>query len=180
MIERLHCGCCHNEVDLYRAIPTGITYDDLVQLQCPYCRNGLTVNLNEAPLQLSIAAIKIMNPAPPGESPIRARTPEGGIQARILEYLKKAGIDAWRNNTRRIRVGGRLMEFGKKGSSDIIGLLRGGRFLAIEVKAPGEHPTREQKEFLDMVRRRGGVAILAYSLEDVTSVLSDSPASMHP
>lgn len=46
----------------------------------------------------------------------------------------------------------------KTGVSDILGQMRSGAMLAIECKMPGKKPTQEQVEFIDMVRRNGGVA----------------------
>lgn len=62
------------------------------------------------------------------------------------------------------------------GMSDIIGQLKDGRFLAIEVKRPswkGPSDDREhrQAEFLDMVREAGGVAFFARRVDDVISHL---------
>lgn len=102
------------------------------------------------------------------------RTPEGNIQKQILDYLKRLRIYAWRNNTRSIFMGGHRYQYGKKGSSDILGILPGGRFLAIEVKVPGEKPTPEQLEFLDAINSAGGLGLVAYSLEDAIARLSVS------
>ncbi len=52
------------------------------------------------------------------------------------------------------------------GTSDILAVYRG-RFVAIEVKAPGGHPSGNQRLFLERVRSGGGIAILAYSVDDV-------------
>lgn len=46
----------------------------------------------------------------------------------------------------------------KTGVSDILGQMRSGAMLAIECKLPGKKPTQEQVDFMDMVRRNGGVA----------------------
>jgi hypothetical protein len=96
-------------------------------------------------------------------------TPEGWVKKGIEEYLDILGIYAWRNNTgRRGKV-----SFGKVGSSDIIGIFDArwpdyaGHFLAIEVKAPGEKATLEQLQFLAEIAKRGGVAFVATSVEDV-------------
>ena len=102
-------------------------------------------------------------------------TPEQIIQTQILDYLRTLHFFCWRNNTRCLRVGGRLMQFGKVGSADILGILKpSGRFLAIEVKKPGEKPSDEQIAFLWAIRDAGGVAIVAYSLDDVRKVLYPS------
>jgi hypothetical protein len=48
-----------------------------------------------------------------------------------------------------------------KGSSDIIGVLPSGRFLACECKAAGGgRLSPEQREFLDRVQRDGGLALV--------------------
>ena len=59
------------------------------------------------------------------------------------------------------------LAFGEKGISDIIGCTPSGRFLAIEVKKPGGRVSPEQQEFINNVNRLGGIAILAFSLDDV-------------
>ncbi len=52
-----------------------------------------------------------------------------------------------------------------KGTSDIVGIMADGRFLAVEVKIPGEEPTADQVEFLTLVRSSGGVAMVVESVE---------------
>lgn len=52
------------------------------------------------------------------------------------------------------------------GCSDIIGC-RAGKFMAVEVKLPGNKPTQLQERFLRKVREAGGIAIIAYSLEQL-------------
>lgn len=99
-------------------------------------------------------------------------TKEVDIQKAIIGYLLMKGHFVWRNNTggrpwTDSRGSKRIMMFGKKGSSDIIGCLRDGRFLAIEVKRPGEVPRPDQLEFLAEINSRGGLAFIAYSIEDV-------------
>jgi VRR-NUC domain-containing protein len=54
------------------------------------------------------------------------------------------------------------------GVSDLIGCVPPvGRFMAIEVKLPGKKLTRIQEVFLDDIRKAGGVAIMATSVDDV-------------
>jgi RecB family endonuclease NucS len=90
-------------------------------------------------------------------------TPEGQILYDILEYLELRRVYAWRNQTG--RRGG--VRFGKVGSSDILGVLDDGRALAIEVKSEKGKATQEQLIFLAEVAKRGGVAFIARSIEDV-------------
>ena len=99
-------------------------------------------------------------------------TPESIILDSCLHYLQVRGIYHWRNSTGAIRLGpGRFMRFGKVGSSDILGLLPGGRFLAIECKAPGGRLSPEQVEFLERIRGLGGFAIVAKSFKDIDDAL---------
>jgi hypothetical protein len=58
-----------------------------------------------------------------------------------------------------------------KGSSDIIGVAKDGRMIAIECKRPGKKPTPEQEFFLNEVKRRGGIAFVATSYEEVRAIL---------
>lgn len=58
-----------------------------------------------------------------------------------------------------------------EGSSDLIGLTNMGRFLAVEVKAPKGRPSGGQESFIDMVKRFGGVGVIAKSVEDFVNAL---------
>lgn len=84
-------------------------------------------------------------------------TPEGMVTCSIRDLLKTIGVFHWK-------------EFQTLGSfpgvSDIVGIYKG-RFLAIEVKAPKGKPSPAQVAFLDRIRQEGGIAILAYSIDDV-------------
>jgi hypothetical protein len=110
-------------------------------------------------------------------------TPEGAVLSAILEYLEIRGVFAWRNNTGAVKVeaqhGARFVRFGKKGSSDILGVLDDSRFLAIEVKGPKGKATFEQLDFLAEVAKRGGVAFVARSIEDVDRHLFPGGAHAH-
>lgn len=107
---------------------------------------------------------------------------EVDIQAACVRLLQLHPAVAWahRMNTgagRFVYPDGkqsRFLRFGFPGQADILGQLRrshGGRFLAVEVKRPGEKPTDDQLAFLEAVRYAGGVAILAYSCDDVAREL---------
>ncbi len=69
----------------------------------------------------------------------------------------------------------RAIRLAAPGVSDIIGWTEGGRFVAIEVKAPRGRLTDEQKAFIDLVRRSGGVAGVARSVEEARAILEGSP-----
>ena len=51
----------------------------------------------------------------------------------------------------------------------------GGCYVAIEAKMPGNKPTQAQQDFLDSVRNFGGIAIVAYNLDDVDAGLDWEP-----
>ncbi len=53
-------------------------------------------------------------------------------------------------------------------------MMRDGRLLAVECKAPGGKMRAEQAEFLSLVRRFGGLAFVA---RDCRDVLRESPAT---
>jgi hypothetical protein len=86
-------------------------------------------------------------------------TPEGRVKAACLRYLEARGLCCWNNPSGAVEVRpGRWLHFGKKGSADILGCLPGGRFMAVEVKAPGGRLSPEQKQFLDGITALGGLA----------------------
>ena len=60
-----------------------------------------------------------------------------------------------------------FVRFGFPGCPDIIGQLKDGRFLAVEVKRPAGSPKKHQFEFLAQVQANGGVAFVARRVEDV-------------
>ncbi|MDR0731206.1 MAG: VRR-NUC domain-containing protein, partial [Treponema sp.] len=63
---------------------------------------------------------------------------------------------------------------GLKGSSDILGLLPGGRFLAVECKAPDGRLSPEQRQFLADIKAQGGLAIVARSCRDIEAALTEA------
>jgi hypothetical protein len=80
-------------------------------------------------------------------------TPEGRVKAACLRYLEKRGILAWNNPSGAVRIApDRWLHFGKKGSADILGLLPGGRFLAVECKAAHGRLSPEQRQFLEDIK----------------------------
>lgn len=102
---------------------------------------------------------------------------EADVLKACLALLRFRRIFHWRQNqgaatTRNSKGEERTIRFTSiNGVSDIIGVLRDGRFLAVECKRPGNGPTEEQKAFLDAVRRRGGVALIVYDVDDLAETL---------
>jgi len=100
---------------------------------------------------------------------------EAHIKSSCLKYLAKQGITAWNNPSGAVRIAPeRWLHFGKKGSSDILGILPKGRFLAVEVKAPRGRLTPEQKQFLDDVQKLGGLAVVVRSWKELDHVLRET------
>lgn len=109
-------------------------------------------------------------------SPARRGGKESDVLRACLDLLRLRSIFAWRNNNagvNRTDKGGRQFwtHTGLKGISDILGVLPDGRFLAIEVKRPGERPTREQVEFIESVRDNNGAACWVDSVDALDAQL---------
>lgn len=101
---------------------------------------------------------------------------EHAIQTSILEYLNYSGHWALRVNSGQYAIDDgfhrrRFMKGAPAGTSDIVGCTKDGRFFAIECKRPGKKPTPQQEYFLDRIRDKGGITIVATCLEDVSSIL---------
>lgn len=98
---------------------------------------------------------------------------EHEIQKEIMDFLQQIGVKCWRNNVGRKHN----LYFGLKGSGDILGITNKlfkkgqGKFLSIEVKGEKGKISDEQKEFMFMVNKAGGVAIVAKSENDVAKLL---------
>jgi hypothetical protein len=95
---------------------------------------------------------------------------EQGIQRAILDFLRWRGIPCYKHQDAGIRKpDGGYIPTRARGVSDIIGCIpKTGRFLAIEVKRPGNKPTAEQQQFIDTINGAGGLAFVAYSVEEVS------------
>lgn len=93
---------------------------------------------------------------------------EQDLVRQILDYLNLKGHFAWRNNTGAFKNSkDQFFRFGLKGSADILGISKDGKFIAVECKQPGKKPTFFQEQFLAQVNDRKGIAIVAFALEDV-------------
>ena len=101
-------------------------------------------------------------------------TPEGRIKAACLRYLERRGFYAWNNPSGAVKITDRWIHFGKKGSSDIIGVLPDGRFLTVECKAPRGRLAPEQSAFLEKIRGLGGVTVIARDWQELDRSLRES------
>lgn len=66
----------------------------------------------------------------------------------------------------------KLVGFSIKGISDIIGVLKDGRILCVEVKSEKGKTSPHQEVFLKKINKMGGVALVARSIEDVRFLCS--------
>jgi hypothetical protein len=63
------------------------------------------------------------------------------------------------------------------GSADLVGILApAGRFVALEIKRPGERPTPEQETWLALVRKTGGFAAVVHSAGEALSAIERARA----
>ena len=99
----------------------------------------------------------------------RNARPEAAALREVLMTLRGHPAVAWaeRQNSGAYKDGGRFIRYGWPGCSDILGQLRDGRFLAVEVKAPRGLLRPEQALFLERVRAAGGLAFVARNAADV-------------
>lgn len=110
---------------------------------------------------------------------------ENEIQAKIrLELGKEPDLVLWRNSTGMVEtaevdarsgiVGGRAHRFGLAvGSADLVGILSPiGRFVALEVKRPGQKPDPKQVAWLACVRRFGGFAAVVNSVDSAKAAIA--------
>lgn len=109
----------------------------------------------------------------------KAKTPEGAIQRSFMDLLRLRGLLCWRINSGAMKYGDNRRVFfilgpdGKPfhGFGDLLVILDGGRWMSIEVKAPGGRPTAHQLAFLEAVRVRGGVALMIHDVTTLNRVL---------
>ncbi len=85
---------------------------------------------------------------------------------KLLLAVSPLGL-AWSNNTGALKVEGRMIRYGLKGSSDILHVnrARGGQLIAIEAKVGRDAWRIDQKRFAEAVTRDGGIYVLARSTD---------------
>ncbi len=81
---------------------------------------------------------------------------EKQIENQIKQYLDSIG--AWH-----IKTHGNM--FSKAGTPDVVACLKG-KFVAIEVKQPGGVVSALQAAHIELIKKAGGIAFVAYSLEE--------------
>lgn len=94
---------------------------------------------------------------------------EADLQKTILDYLRIRGCFVFKvyNGGVYIAKTQKYIKSPMRGVSDIIGLTSKGRFLAVEVKMKGGKVSPEQLEFIERVKEKKGIALIAYSIDDI-------------
>lgn len=97
------------------------------------------------------------------------RTLEAGALREVLLALAAHPAVAWceRMNSGAARIGNRFVRFGWPGCPDVLGQMKDGRLLGVEVKAAKGKLRPEQAVFLERIRCAGGVAFMARDCRDV-------------
>ena len=97
---------------------------------------------------------------------------ESSVMRACLSELKRRGVFCWRQNTGAFRVENRFFRSSIAGVSDIIGVLPGGRFLAVECKREiGGKTSEKQLLFLSSVQNAGGLACIVHSARELAEIL---------
>ncbi|MEI7614175.1 MAG: VRR-NUC domain-containing protein [Betaproteobacteria bacterium] len=116
---------------------------------------------------INLFGAEINPPRPPN------RKLEGAALAEVLLALRGHPAVVWahRMNSGAAKIGSRFVKFGFKGCPDILGQLRDGRIVGVEVKAPKGRLRPEQSIFIDRVNSTGGLAFVARNCHDVFTEL---------
>ena len=93
----------------------------------------------------------------------------------LLRHGSRPDVRLWRNETGLFWTadGGRVRCGLVKGSSDIIGIGPGGRFVAIEVKATKQTTPAHQKKYVETITRLGGLARVISNMQEVDDLLGE-------
>jgi hypothetical protein len=125
---------------------------------------------------MSLRESEVFSSAPRG----RRGRPERSLQKAILLWLKACGCLAVVTDAgAAYRAGAFGADTVPAGWPDITGLLPGGRFIGVEVKAPSGRQSPAQLSIEAEIRRRRGIYVLAYSVEDVRRGIEEATSLRH-
>ena len=99
--------------------------------------------------------------------------PEAAALVEVLKALRAHPAVSWceRMDSGAARIGARFVRFGWPGCPDVLGQLKDGRLLGVEVKAASGRLRPEQAVFIGRIRDAGGVAFVAHDCRDVSREL---------
>ena len=100
-------------------------------------------------------------------------------QAILLAVGSRPDVRLWRTNAGMARSldGKRIIRLGIPGLTDLSGILADGRALFIEAKSASGRQTAEQQAFEAIVRKFGGVYLVARSVEEaLAGIWEDIPS----
>lgn len=89
---------------------------------------------------------------------------EATLENDILQYLQYRGVFAWRTHTGRYPPA-------TPGMPDIVGVLNG-KMIGVEVKRPGQKPTKVQADFIKKMNANGAMVIVASDVAGVQAALA--------
>ena len=104
------------------------------------------------------------------EKPVRTHgQPEAAALVEVLLALRNHPAVSWveRMNSGAARIGNRFIRFGFTGCPDVLGQLKDGRLLGVEVKADEGRLRPEQSIVLERINTAGGLAFMARNCNDV-------------
>ena len=99
--------------------------------------------------------------------------PEAAALSEVLQALRANPAVVWceRMNSGAAKIGNRFIWFGFTGCPDVLGQLRDGRLLGVEVKSPTGKLSTQQSVFIERINSAGGVAFVARNCNDVFKYL---------
>ena len=104
----------------------------------------------------------------------RLYSPESDVLKATLGTLSVHPRVAWaaRINSGAFEVEGRYIESAFRGCSDVLGMLKGGRLLAVECKSTRGALSADQEAFGAAVAGNGGLFVVARSIDDVMAAIA--------
>ena len=97
------------------------------------------------------------------------------LMRKIMVALSEAGHFVMRTNAGSFySATGERVRIGFPGLSDLVGCTSEGRFFAIEIKLPGEHPRPDQQKFLTAMRNTGAISGCAHSVEEALQIVAST------
>lgn len=97
------------------------------------------------------------------------------IKLCLLELSQSRLATAWQNDTGTARSfdDDRVIKFGLRGSSDIVGITKLGQFLAVEIKVGKDFLKPEQIAFKLMVEKNNGLHFTIRSEDQIKDMIND-------